>query len=127
MKFARWVFSLAAIYGFAALVPMYFQEARVAHDQPPAITHPEYYFGFIGVALAWQTAFLLLARDPARYRPMMLPATLEKLAFGLAMLMLYLQHRLALLMLAAGCMDLLFAALFVLAWWHTREKSLAAP
>ena len=126
MKFARWVFLLAAVYGFVALLPMYFQEARVAHDQPPAITHPEYYFGFIGVALAWQFAFLLLAREPARYRPMMLPATLEKLAFGLAMLTLYLQHRLAPLMLAAGCMDLLFAALFLLAWRRTREGAFAA-
>jgi len=127
MKFARWVFLLAAVYGFAALLPMYFQETKVAHDQPPAITHPEYYFGFIGVALAWQLAFLLLAREPARYRTMMLPATLEKLAFGMAMLALYLQQRLALLMLAAGCMDLLFAALFLLAWWRMRKTSFAAP
>ncbi|MFA6230497.1 MAG: hypothetical protein WC617_10025 [Rhodanobacter sp.] len=127
MKFARWIFLLAAIYGFAALLPMYFHEARVAHDQPPAITHPEYYFGFIGVALAWQMAFLLLAREPSRYRPMMLPATLEKLAFGIAMLVLYLQQRLTPLMLAAGCMDLLFAVLFLLAWWRTRETSFAAP
>lgn len=126
MKFARRVFLLAAAYGFVALLPMYFHEARVARDQPPAITHPEYYYGFIGVALAWQLAFLLLAREPVRYRPLMLPATLEKLAFGIAMLALYLQQRLAPLMLAAGCVDLLFAGLFMLAWWRTRETSFAA-
>ncbi|HUW52755.1 MAG TPA: hypothetical protein VMV99_04965 [Rhodanobacter sp.] len=121
MLFSRRVFFIAALYGLIALLPMYFQESMVAHMQPPAITHAEFYYGFIGVALAWQLGFALLARDPLRYRPMMIPATLEKLSFGTAMLVLYLQHRLSLLMLAGGCMDLLFAALFVLAWWRTRH------
>ncbi len=127
MKFARWVFLLAAIYGVLALLPMYFREAVVARDQPPAITHPEYYYGFIGVALAWQLAFLLLWHDPLRHRPLMLPATLEKVTFGGAMLVLYLQQRLSPLMLAAGAMDLLFATLFVLAWWRTRGMTRWAP
>jgi hypothetical protein len=121
MKFSRRVFLIATIYGVLALLPMYFQESMVARMQPPAITHPEYYYGFIGVALAWQLAFLLLSRDPLRYRPMMIPAAMEKVAFGAAMLVLYLQHRLAPLMLGAGCIDLLFAALFMLAYWRTRD------
>ena len=117
MKFARWVFLFAAIYGVLALVPMYFQEAMLA----PALTHPEFYYGFIGVALAWQVLFLQLARDPLRHRPLMIPAMLEKLGFGLAMLVLYAQHRLPTRMLLAGCVDLLFMALFLLAWWRTRH------
>ena len=121
MKFARWVFLLAAIYGVLALVPMYFQEAMLAQTQPPALTHPEFYYGFIGVALAWQVLFLQLSRDPLRYRPLMIPAMLEKGSFGLAMLVLYAQHRLAALMLLAGCVDLLFVALFLLAWRRTRH------
>ncbi len=121
MKFARWVFLLAAIYGVLALVPMYFQEAMLAQTQPPALTHPEFYYGFIGVALAWQVLFLQLSRDPLRYRPLMIPAMLEKASFGLAMLVLYAQHRLAALMLLAGCVDLLFVALFLLAWRRTRD------
>ena len=120
MKFSRWVFLIAAIYGVLVLVPMYFQESTVARMQPPAITHPEYYYGFAGIALAWQLAFLLLSRDPIRFRPMMIPAALEKAAYGGAMLALYLQHRLAPLMLGAGCIDLLLAALFMLAYWRTR-------
>ncbi|EIL94357.1 MULTISPECIES: hypothetical protein [Rhodanobacter] len=121
MKFSRRVFMLAAVYGVLALLPMYFQESMVARMQPPAITHAEYYYGFIGVALAWQWAFVLIARDPLRHRTMMLPATLEKLAFGIAALALYLQHRLSLLMLGAGGIDLLFAALFIGSYWRTRE------
>jgi len=126
MKFSRRVFLIAGIYGLVALLPMYFQESMVAHIQPPAITHAEFYYGFIGVALAWQMGFLLLARDPLRYRPMMIPATFEKLSFGSAMLALYLQHRLSLLMLASGGLDLLFAVLFVLAWWRIRNEPLPA-
>jgi|SRR5579872_615904 len=44
-------------------------------DTPPAITHPEYFYGFLGGALAWQFLFLVLSTDPVRYRPMILPAT----------------------------------------------------
>lgn len=120
MKMARWIFVIAGIYGLAALIPMYFQESMVARMQPPAVTHAEYYYGFIGVALAWQVLFFQVARDPLRFRPMMLPATLEKLAFGIAALVLYAQHRLAPLMLLGGCVDLLFAALFLLAYSRTR-------
>ncbi len=127
MKLARWVFVIAGIYGVFALIPMYFQEAMVAQTQPPAITHAEYYYGFIGVALAWQVLFFQLARDPLRFRPMMIPATLEKLGFGIAALVLYVQHRLSPLMLAAGCVDLLFAALFLLAYSRTRTTSSIHP
>lgn len=126
MKFARWVFLLAAIYGVLALVPMYFQEAMLAQTQPPALTHPQFYYGFIGVALAWQVLFLQLAYDPRRHRPLMIPAMLEKLSFGVAMLALYAQHRLPALMLLAGGVDLLFVVLFLLAWWRTRHGGAAA-
>jgi hypothetical protein len=121
MKFARWLFAVAALYGAVALLPMYFQEAMVATTQPPAITHAEYYYGFIGVALAWQLAFVFIAMDPRRYRPMMIPAMVEKLAFGAAAVVLFMQHRLSPLMLAAGGVDLLFASLFLLAWWQLRQ------
>lgn len=125
MKMARWIFVIAGIYGLAALIPMYFQESMVALMNPPAITHPEYYYGFIGVALAWQLLFFQIARDPLRFRPMMLPATLEKLAFGIAALVLYAEHRLAPLMLVGGCVDLLFAGLFLLAYSRTPVEAAA--
>ncbi|MGH7494644.1 MAG: hypothetical protein ACREOO_19905 [bacterium] len=70
MKFAKWVFRIAGIYGLIVLTPMYFTEGQISRDFPPAPTHPEYYYGFIGVALAWQVLFLLLSKDPLRYRIM---------------------------------------------------------
>ena len=80
MKVARWIFGIAAVYGFLVIAPLYFTEARIGHDDPPAITHPEFFYGFIGITLAWQVVFLLIARKPARYRPLMLVSVLEKLA-----------------------------------------------
>jgi hypothetical protein len=116
MNFAKRVFSIAAVYGVIVLLPQYFMEARVGRDFPPPITHPEHFYGFIGVALAWQFLFFLIARDPVRYRPVMLVAILEKLAFGIAAVVLFAQGRLAAPILAAGLIDLTFAVLFAISW-----------
>lgn len=121
MKFARATFLAAGIYGLLIILPMYFQEHLVAQLQPPAITHAEFYYGFIGLALAWQVLFLMLARDPSRYRAMMIPSALEKLFYGGAVVTLYLEHRLSPLMLIFGGIDLLFVLLFALAFVHTPE------
>ena len=59
MKFASRVYLVAGIYGLIALVPQYFTELKIGRDYPPAITHPEFYYGFIGVAISWQIAFLM--------------------------------------------------------------------
>lgn len=121
--FARRVFVGAAVYGFLALLPQYFMEERIGRDFPPAITHPEQFYGFIGVALAWQFAFLLIARDVVRYRAFMLPATLEKLAFAVPVFVLYGQGRTALAVVGAALVDLLLAALFFAAYRATRAAA----
>ena len=78
---------------------------------------------FIGVALAWQVLFFLIARDPVRYRLAMLPGALEKIGFGAAGVALYLQGRVATQMLAFGCVDLIFAALFIAAFLKTPDAA----
>lgn len=119
MKFARFLFSIAGIYGVLVLLPQYFLEAKTGRDFPPAITHPEYYYGFIGIALSWQVLFLILARDPVRYRAMMIPAVLEKATFGVAAIVLFLFQRVSAVMLGFGIVDLIFGALFVVAYAKT--------
>jgi hypothetical protein len=119
MQFAQRVFLVAAIYGLVVLPPHYFTEAKIGREHPPAITHPEFYYGFLGVAIAWQVAFLIISRDPVRYRVMMLPGILEKVGFGVAAIVLYLQQRLAPSMLLAGIGDLAFAVLFAMAYQKT--------
>ena len=64
MKFAKWTYLIAGIYGLLILLPQYFLEVQNGIDYPPPINHPEYYYGFIGIAVAWQIAFLIISRDP---------------------------------------------------------------
>jgi hypothetical protein len=116
MRFAKTVFYLAGAYGLLNLLPQYFLEEKLGSDFPPPINHPEFFYGFLGVAAAWQVLFLMIARDPARLRPAMLPGVLEKLSFGIATLALYASGRLPGIVLAFGVMDLVFAALFVAAY-----------
>ena len=116
---ARRIFTIAGGYGMVVLVPQYLMEGKIGRDSPPPITHPEHFYGFIGVALAWQVLFLILARDPVRYRPIMIPAVLEKIAFGGATVALYLHGRLATMVLGAGLIDLVWAALFLVAFRAT--------
>jgi hypothetical protein len=123
MTFARRVFLGAAIYGLAALVPQYFLEAKTGRDYPPPITHVEYFYGFIGIAVAWQLVFLLMSRDPVRYRPLMPVAVVEKAAFGVPAIALYLSGRLSAPMLGAGLMDLFLGTLFITAYIRTANLS----
>ena len=116
MRFARWTFGLAAIWGIIVVGPLYFLESQIAESAPPAITHPEYYYGFIGAVLAWQLAYALIATDPMRYRPIMLIGALGKVAFFAACLVLYLQGRSEAILPLATAPDLLLAILFCIAW-----------
>jgi hypothetical protein len=124
MKLARVIFALAGVYGLGVLLPMYFERARVETAYPPAITHHEFYYGFVGVGLAWQVAFLIMATNPARYRPLMLAGILEKLTYGLAVLALAFQNRVAGAIMAFGTVDLVWAALFVVAYLRTPSQRL---
>ncbi|MCE7985007.1 MAG: hypothetical protein DYG89_27855 [Caldilinea sp. CFX5] len=124
MRFATWVFRIAGVIGLLQIVPLYFYEAQLARDMPPALTHPEYYYGFLGVTLAWQVAFLVIASEPLRYRPLMPVAMLEKAGFVLATFWLFTQGRLPTLMLAAGVIDLIYGLFFVAAYLATRTHRL---
>ena len=119
MKFARLVFLIAGIYGLIVLLPLYFLEAQMGRDFPPPINHPEYYYGFIGVAIAWQLVFLILSRDPVRYRPMMVPAVLEKATYAVAVFILFSQQRVSTFTLATALVDSILGVLFVLAYIKT--------
>ena len=123
MKFAKIVFLIAGVYGLIVLLPLYFMEAQTGRDYPPPITHPEYYYGFIGVAVAWQLAFLVLSRDPVRYRPLMLPSIVEKASFGIAVAVLYLQHRVSSFMFGAAMVDAFLGVLFIVAFLKTARAA----
>lgn len=122
MNFARWVFRIAGIYGLVVLTPHYFLENQIAAEAREQFTHPEFFYGFLGVGLAWQIAFLTIAHDPLRFRPMMIPSILEKFSFAGATTVLFIQQRMARAMFAAGMVDLAFGVLFLVAWRRTAAK-----
>jgi hypothetical protein len=126
MRFAKTVFLVAGIYGLLILGPIYFMEGKIGRETPPAITHPEYFYGFLGAGLAWQVLFLVLSRDPVRYRAMILPSVLEKVSYGIALAILYSQRRLPPSVLTIGSVDWIFALLFLAAYFTTKSDRAAA-
>lgn len=123
-RFARRVYTFAGIYGLLVMFPQYFLEDRIGRDNPPPITHPEYFYGFIGIVLVWQLAFLVIARDPARFRALMPVTVLEKLAFAIPVMLLYAQGRIAQAALLFAAIDLVLGVLFFLSW---RRLGVASP
>jgi hypothetical protein len=95
MKFARIVFLIAGIWSFIVTLPLYFAYGFIGHRSPPAITHPEFYLGLVGVTLAWQLAFLLIGADPVRFQPMMIPSIGEKLSYVLSIAALLVSRRIS--------------------------------
>jgi hypothetical protein len=98
-------------------------EDRFLHDSPPAINRPEFYYGFAGVTLAWQVLFLVIASDPVRYRPAMLPAMLEKASFAGAIPILYALGRVAAVWLGFAAMDAAWLVLFGVAYLRTPREA----
>lgn len=119
MRAARWIFAIAAIWGIAIVAPLYFLEAWIGANMPPAIARPELFYGFVGAVLVYQLLYALIATDPIRYRPVMLIGVLAKLSFFIACLMLFIQGRISDQVMASVVPDLILACLFVFAWTRT--------
>ncbi len=119
MKFAKVVFWVAGIWGVLVIMPLYFLFDLIGKNDPPAITHPGFYYGFVGCALAWQIAFLIIAREPVRLRVMMIPSAVEKFTFGVAVVTLVMQGRMHRTDLVFAGTDLLLGVLFVAAYVKT--------
>ena len=121
-RFARIVYLAAGIVGFLEVLPLYFYESTLNRTQPPAVTHPEFYYGFLGVTVAWQVAFLVISRDPLRFHPLMPVSWIEKLLYPCAVGILYSTGRTRVEMVPAAMLDLVWLALFVAAWIRTRVR-----
>jgi hypothetical protein len=122
MSFAKRVFQVAGWYGLIVLTPQYFLEKQIGVEMPPEITHPEFFYGFLGCAVAWQIAFLVIAREPLRFRPLMLAAVVEKWTFGGATIWLYAAGRLAASTLVFGLIDFALGVLFLIAWMRLGDE-----
>jgi len=123
MRFAKMVFWVAGIWGFLVLTPLYFMFDLIGRQDPPPITHPGFFYGFVGAGLAWQVAFIFIAKDPVRFRPLMIPSLLEKVSYGAAIIVLVLQGRMHKSDLVFAGTDLLLGLLFVIAYLKTRTRA----
>ena len=123
MRFAKIVFRIAGVWGFVVLTPLYFLLDLIGRRYPPAITHPDFYYGFVGITLVWQVAFLVIANDPVRFRPMMIPAILEKFIYVISVGVLYARGLLQGGQLLPALPDIPLGILFVAAFLKTQEFS----
>src|SRR5215469_8601303 len=119
MRFAKIVFLVAGICGVLVITPLLFIFNLIGRQDPPPITHPGFYYGFATTALAWQIAFFVIARQPKRLRPLMLPSIVEKFGYGAVVIVLFIERRIRGGDLAFGGVDLLFGFLFILAYQKT--------
>jgi len=124
VKFAKILFYIAGIWGILVITPLYFIFNQIAEKDPPPVTHPLFYYGFAGVALAWQFVFLVIGSNPVRFRPLMLVGILEKLGYFVPAVVLYSQHRVHIADVYLSCGDALLAVLFLVAYFKTPS---AAP
>jgi len=119
MEFAKYVFTIAGIWGILILTSLFFIFNQVGIKDPPPVTHPLFYYGFTGVALAWQFVFLVVGSNPVRFRPLMLVSILEKLGYFVPAVVLYSQHRVHPGDLFISFGDALLAVLFLAAYFKT--------
>jgi hypothetical protein len=123
MRFARRVFLVAGVFGVVVLAPMFFLERFWGSQFPPPVAHPEFYYGFVGAVFAWQLVYLLISRDPARYRPLMLLAVVAKASFGITVYVLLALGRVPGSPALGATIDLVFAVLFGCAYVATGRTS----
>ena len=122
-RFARRVFLAAVIWGAISLLPLPFLKSQIEAGVP--IGHPEYFYGFIGVCIAFQLVFFVIARDPVRYRPLMLCAVAEKALFVVPVLALVQAGLAPASLLVFAAADTLLLLLFAWAYVRTAAAPLA--
>jgi hypothetical protein len=115
--FARRVFLAACGWGVLTLLPLPFLRGAIEASRP--LSHPEYFYGFIGVCLAFQMVFWLVAGDPQRYRPLMPCCAFEKAAFAAPVAVLVARGQADPGLLLFAGVDTLLMVLFLWAYFAT--------
>lgn len=122
MNFARIVFYVAFVWGVLVLTPLFFMFDIIGRQDPPPITHPGFYYGFVTAGLTWQFVFLVIARNPVRFRPLMLLSVLEKFGYSASLVVLYAQRRLHSSDMVFAATDGLLGIFFLFAFFKTGSE-----
>jgi hypothetical protein len=123
VKFAKIVFRIAGVWGIVVLTPLFFAADEINRRFPPPITHPQYYYGFVALAWVFQLVFFVIAGDPIRFRPLIIPSIFEKAGFVITCLVLLLRGGITPGEASGAAADLLLGILFICAFFTTRTKS----
>ena len=122
MRFAKWVFTVAGIWGVVVLMPLFWLVDITGRPYAPPTEYPQFFYGFLLVALAWQFGFLVIGRDPVRFRLLMIPAMFEKLGYVSMLIVMRAQSRIPALDAQPAWPDLVLGLLFVAAFVTTRPE-----
>ena len=119
MRFAKVVFIVAGVWGIVVLTPLYFLIDISGRQYAAPTTYPQFVYGFLSVAMAWQIAFLMIGTSPVRFRPLMIASMVEKFGHVVTVAVLYGQARISTLDAIAAGPDLLLGVLFIAAFAKT--------
>jgi hypothetical protein len=119
MRFAKIVFIAAGVWGVVVLTPLYFLVDVTGRQYAPPTVHPQFFYGFLSVAMAWQIAFLVIGSNPARFRLLMIPSIIEKFGHVAGVAVLYGKARISSTDATAVIPDLLLGILFIVAFAKT--------
>jgi hypothetical protein len=122
MRFAKIVFIAAGVWGIAVLTPLYFLLDVTGRQYAPPTSYPQFFYGFLSVAMAWQIAFIVIGSSPERFRPLMIPSIVEKFGHVVTVAVLYGQARISDADGTAAVPDLLLGVLFIAAFAKTRRS-----
>lgn len=124
VKAASYIYSAAGLYGASILLPQLFLEKTVSEKVAPIPRDSaQYFYGMYGAALAFQGVFLVMGRDPVRYRALIPFAVAEKLIFAGACAMLHGQKRLPEGMRLGALIDAVLGVAFIGTWFLTDGKA----
>ena len=119
MRFAKYVFIGAGIWGIAVLTPLFWLVDITGRQYPSPNDYPQFFYGFIAVAIAWQIAFIVIGSNPLRYRTFMIPAMIEKFGYVSLLFLLYGRSRIPAIDVQPAIPDGLIGILFVVAFFMT--------
>jgi hypothetical protein len=127
MKFARLTFIGAGIWGIVVLTPLYWLFDVTGRSYPPPTGYPHFFYGFVSVAMAWQIAFLIIGSSPVKFRPLMIPAVLEKLGYVGMLVLMYMKGLITPIDAQPAVPDFVLAILFIIAFVRTRTHARIPP
>jgi hypothetical protein len=122
VKFAKYVFISAGVWGIAVLTPFYWLVDVTGRRYTAPTEYPHFFYGFFAITMAWQFAFLVIGSNPVRFRPLMVPSMFEKFSYVVTLVVLYNHARISAADFQAAIPDLILGILFVIAFVKTRAS-----